>query len=135
MPKVRRKHQPVLGERAAAPARLHAKEHPEASAHGAGAHRQGTGRDKDMSYWITDLTLLLGVFPQPSPWLSWLLGRPCTCEEYGGEEAVSWVTCQHVDCSDVPSLQIVTAILDPPFCCAWLPPANIVCPPWFLLAA
>lgn len=51
MPKVRRKHRPVLGEReregrAAAPGGLHAKEHPEASAHGPGAHHQGTGRDR-----------------------------------------------------------------------------------------
>lgn len=43
IPKVRRKHQPVLGERerkkesgAAAPWGLHTKEHPEASAHGPG---------------------------------------------------------------------------------------------------
>lgn len=79
-----------------------------------------------MSYWITVLTLPIGGFPWCSPWLSWPLGSPCTtCEEYGDEVAVFWVTCQYLDCSDVPSLEMVAAILDPPFCC--------VCP-WGLFA-
>lgn len=65
------------------------------------------------------------------------------CEKYGDEEAVIWVTRQYLDRPDVPRLQIVAAILDPPFCCVrpWglfacgFPQQTVFSPPWFLPAA